>query len=212
MLFATQLNKTIKNAKLEKKKRKKNVNWSLSEEDLVGGLAVRNSIRVADINGAIGQDRAEEGANNSLSLVGASDIAIANVKDDQRMNLRRQAYRGRRWELQHCVLARHSLLAQWIWLDGRRECARETTRQVRALGFWWVSRERYCFHLICCYWAWWCKKLMARKHAFGFGCSIYTTDYTHFKLKLLIYHISFYLNNWSYEYTQHHLEKENRTG
>ena len=57
---------------------------------------MRNSIRVADINGAIGQDRAEEGANNSLSLVGASDIAIANVKDDQRMNLRRQAYRGRR--------------------------------------------------------------------------------------------------------------------
>lgn len=70
---------------------------------------MRNSIRVANINGAIGQDRTEERADDALGLVRASDVAIADVEDDQRVNLRGQARRGRS-ELQNDVLARrHSL-------------------------------------------------------------------------------------------------------
>ena len=70
---------------------------------------MRNSIRVVNINGAIGQDRTEERADDALGLVRASDVAIADVEDDQRVNLRGQARRGRS-ELQNDVLARrHSL-------------------------------------------------------------------------------------------------------
>ena len=70
---------------------------------------MRNSIRVVNINGAIGQDRTEERADDALGLVRASDVAIADVEDDQRVNLRGQAHRGRS-ELQNDVLARrHSL-------------------------------------------------------------------------------------------------------
>ncbi len=70
---------------------------------------MRNSIRVANINGAIGQDRTEERADDALGLVRASNVAIADVEDDQRVNLRGQARRGRS-ELQNNVLARrHSL-------------------------------------------------------------------------------------------------------
>ena len=70
---------------------------------------MRNSISVANINGAIGQDRTEEHADDAVGLVRASNVAIADVEDDQRVNLRGQARRGRS-ELQNDVLARrHSL-------------------------------------------------------------------------------------------------------
>ena len=55
---------------------------------------MRNSIRVVNINGAIGQDRTEEHADDSLRLVRVSNVAIADVEDDQRVNLRGQARQG----------------------------------------------------------------------------------------------------------------------
>lgn len=136
---------------------------------------MRNSIRVADIDGAVGQDGAEEGADDALSLVGASDIAIADVEDDQRMYLRRQASGGRRRrrKLQHCVLARHSLSLSLFSSDrsdslhatARRQCvrvcgcARERERPQRkkpSRVFIWGGkkrRHRTAPFRFCCYWA-----------------------------------------------------------
>lgn len=85
-------------------------NWGGNEEDLARGLAVRNSIWVADLNGAFGRDGAKESANDALGLVRASYVAIADVEDDQRVDPRRQTRRGR-CKLQHSVLVRrHALL------------------------------------------------------------------------------------------------------
>lgn len=49
---------------------------------------MRNSVRIANIYGAIGRDRTEEGSDDSLGLVRASNIAIADIEDHQRVNLR----------------------------------------------------------------------------------------------------------------------------
>lgn len=49
---------------------------------------MRDGIRVADINGAIGQDGAKESANDALSLIRPPNVAIADVEDDKRVNLR----------------------------------------------------------------------------------------------------------------------------
>lgn len=49
---------------------------------------MRDGIRVADINGAIGQDGAKESANDALSLVWPPNVAIADVEDDKWVNLR----------------------------------------------------------------------------------------------------------------------------
>jgi len=49
---------------------------------------MRDGIRVADINGAIGQDGAKKSANDALSLVRPPNVAIADVEDDKRVNLR----------------------------------------------------------------------------------------------------------------------------
>lgn len=60
-------------------------NWA--NRNLIRGLVVRNSVRIANINGTVGRNRTEEGSNNSLGLVRASNIAIADIEDHQRMNL-----------------------------------------------------------------------------------------------------------------------------
>lgn len=71
---------------------------------------MRDGVGVADVDGAVGQDGTEKGSDDALCLVGASDVAIADVEDDERVDLRQQARRRRRRrKLQHSVLARHSL-------------------------------------------------------------------------------------------------------
>lgn len=70
---------------------------------------MRHSIRVEDLNDAVGRDRAEQRADDAFGLVRASHVVVAYVEDDQRVNLGGQGRRGRS-ELQHCLLAwRHSL-------------------------------------------------------------------------------------------------------
>jgi len=76
---------------------------------------MRDGIRVADINGAIGQDGAKESANDALSLVRPPNVAIADVEDDKRVNLRGEG-RWRWWcELEDCLLLdrRHSPISIW---------------------------------------------------------------------------------------------------
>lgn len=48
-----------------------------------------NDVGVTDIDGAIRQDGAKERADNALSLVGASDVTVADVENNQRVNFRR---------------------------------------------------------------------------------------------------------------------------
>lgn len=66
---------------------------------------MRDGVGVADIDGPVWQDRAEESADDPHGLVRPSDVAIADVEYHQGMDLRRQARRRGR-ELQHRVLAR----------------------------------------------------------------------------------------------------------
>lgn len=113
-------------------------NWGGSEEDLARGLAVRDSIWVTDLNGAVGRDGAKESANNSLGLVRASYVAITDVEDDQRVNPRRQARRGR-CKLQHSVLVRrHDMLGIGTGSVGYRESVWSAAQ----LGLGFSRRER----------------------------------------------------------------------
>lgn len=72
---------------------------------------MRNGIGVTDINGAVRKDGAEERADYALGLVRTSDVAIADVKDDERMNLGRQIRRRRRDELQNGAIAGRHLVS-----------------------------------------------------------------------------------------------------
>ena len=54
---------------------------------------MRNGIGVTYIDGAVREDGTEDRAYDALGLVGTPDIAIADVKDDERVNLHRQARR-----------------------------------------------------------------------------------------------------------------------
>lgn len=49
---------------------------------------MRNCIGVSDIDGAVREDGAEERADDALGLVGTPDVAIADVKYDERVNFR----------------------------------------------------------------------------------------------------------------------------
>ncbi|THG15590.1 hypothetical protein TEA_009138 [Camellia sinensis var. sinensis] len=57
------------------------------KQNLIRGHVVRNGVRVANIDGAVGQDRAEKGSNDSLGLIRSPDVAVTNVEDHQRMDL-----------------------------------------------------------------------------------------------------------------------------
>lgn len=56
------------------------------KQNLILRLAVRNGIRIANVNSAVRQYRAEKSANDPLGLVRSSYVAIANVENDQRLN------------------------------------------------------------------------------------------------------------------------------
>ena len=56
---------------------------------------MRNDVGVANIHGAVRQDRAEERAYDALCLVRTPHEAIADVEDHQRVHLRRQRSRRR---------------------------------------------------------------------------------------------------------------------
>lgn len=53
---------------------------------LVGGLVVGDDVGVADMDGAVGEDGAEEGADDALRLVGAAHVAVADVEHDDRLH------------------------------------------------------------------------------------------------------------------------------
>lgn len=57
--------------------------------DLVGGLAVRHDVGVADMDGAIGEEGSEEGADDAIRLVGAAHVAVADVEEHHRLDPRR---------------------------------------------------------------------------------------------------------------------------
>lgn len=66
-----------------------------------------DGIGVLDLDDAIG-DGAEEGSDDTVRLVGAPDVAVADVEEDDRVQPRRHD-RRRRWEeLQH----RHEIRAR----------------------------------------------------------------------------------------------------
>lgn len=64
-----------------------------------------DGVGVADVDGAVGQDGAEEGADDPDGLVRPPDVAIADVEDHQRVYPRGEASRRGR-EVQRRGLAR----------------------------------------------------------------------------------------------------------
>lgn len=66
---------------------------------------MRNGIGITDIDGSVGEDGAEERSDDALGLVRASNVAVTDVENNQRVNLRRQGRRRRRRELQNCAIA-----------------------------------------------------------------------------------------------------------
>lgn len=75
------------------------------QRNLAGELVVGDGVGVADVDGAVGEDGAEEGADDPDGLVGAPDVAVADVEDHQRVDPRGQARRRGR-EVQRRGLAR----------------------------------------------------------------------------------------------------------
>ena len=54
---------------------------------------MRNGVGVANVDGAVGQNGAEERADDALGLVRPPHVTVADVEYDKRMNLRRDARR-----------------------------------------------------------------------------------------------------------------------
>lgn len=62
-----------------------------------------DGVGVVDVDGAVGGDGSEEGSDDPVGLVGPPDVAVADVEEDERVDLGGQA--RRRWlELEHCLL------------------------------------------------------------------------------------------------------------
>lgn len=82
-----------------------------------------DGVRVADINGAVGGDGAEESADYSVGLVLPPHVAVADAVDDDRMDPRRHA----RAPLQNSVIERRHCRLQIeekkaaFFLTGTRE-------------------------------------------------------------------------------------------
>lgn len=56
---------------------------------------MRNDVGVTDIDGAIRQNGAKKRADDAFRLVGASDVTVADVENNQRVNFRRYIRRRR---------------------------------------------------------------------------------------------------------------------
>jgi hypothetical protein len=97
------------------------------EEDLFGGLAVGDDVAVTDVDGAVGEDGAEEGANDALRLIRAAHVAVADVEENHRLHLRRG---GRLREEKRGGGRRHSRHSE----RGRRRKARLRRRRNESLG------------------------------------------------------------------------------
>lgn len=57
---------------------------------------MRDDVGVADVDGAIGEEGAEEGADDAVRLVGAAHVAVADVEEHHRLHPRRGRGGGRR--------------------------------------------------------------------------------------------------------------------
>lgn len=84
-----------------------------------------DGVGVADINGAVGGDGAEESADYSVGLVLPPHVAVADAVDDDRMDPRRHA----RAPLQNSVI-------------DRRHCRLQIEEKKAAFFFNWDARER----------------------------------------------------------------------
>jgi hypothetical protein len=109
----------------------RNLDWRTTlgrrEEDLFGGLAVGDDVAVTDVDGAVGEDGAEEGANDALRLIRAAHVAVADVEENHRLHLRRG---GRLREEKRGGGRRHSRHSE----RGRRRKARLRRRRNESLG------------------------------------------------------------------------------
>jgi len=132
-------------------------------KDLIDGFIVRNSIWITDINSSIRKNRSKKRSNDAFSLIRATNVTVADVEYDERMNLSGYALRrGRRWwELQHCAIGwrhvrrggwiQHLRCSQGVWRRRRRRRSKRMSVIV-LLGFFTcglVQNSCCCFQ----YWA-----------------------------------------------------------
>ena len=85
-----------------------------------------NCVGVFDVDGAIGGDGSEKGSDDSVGLIRSPDVAVADVEEDEGVNL--GAHARRRWvELKHRLLLvrRHRSLSPKLTKRRRRKMALE---------------------------------------------------------------------------------------
>lgn len=123
------------------------------ESNLVGGLVVGDDVGVADMDGAVGEDGAEEGADDALRLVGAAHVAVADVEHDDRLHPGgRRRGRGEeengalRRSHRQCFFLLSSSSSASAAAEGRRRA--KLLFPIRVLFVGWFVSLRFGFYIL----------------------------------------------------------------